>query len=79
MRTIIQEVHIEYAGVYTFDDGTVVRVCFQPGTPVDANAYWLGGITAQRFLITLDPTSRWEGKIDGAGNALDCPLRLEIS
>ena len=79
MRKIVEESHSKHAAVYTFDDGSVVRVCFRPGTAVDANAYSIAGINAQRFLDTLDPASRWEGKIDGAGNILECPIKLQVS
>jgi hypothetical protein len=76
MREIINEARSAHSVAFTFDDGSVVWVCFQPTTVADGNAYAKARIRAQQFLNTLNPTSRWEGKIDGAGNILESPIKL---
>jgi hypothetical protein len=76
VRKIVSEVLGTDSITFMFDDGSVVWVCFQPATAVDANACVIARMTAQHFLNTLNPTGRWEGKIDGAGNILESPIKL---
>jgi hypothetical protein len=76
MREIVHETTGTNSVTYKFNDGSVVWVCFKPATAVDANAYTMARMTAQRFLNTLNPAGRWEGKIDGAGNILESPIEL---
>jgi hypothetical protein len=74
MRQIVSEAASTHSVAYVFDDGSVVWVCFKPTTEVDANTYAIARMTAYRFLNTLNPTGRWEGKIDGAGKVLESPI-----
>lgn len=76
MREIVSEAPSTDSVAYMFNDGSVVWVCFQPATAVDANTYTMARMTAHRFLNTLNPAGRWEGKIDGAGKILESPIEL---
>jgi hypothetical protein len=76
MREIVSEAIGSDAVTYLFDDGSVVWVCFKATTVVDASSCATARDVALRFLNTLNPASRWEGKIDGEGNVLESPIDL---
>jgi len=35
-------------------------------------------MVAENFLNNLNPTERWEGKIDGTGKVIDSPIDLSL-
>jgi hypothetical protein len=76
MREIINEVIGTGSIVFTFDDTSVVWVCFQPQTIVDVSACVIARTAAKQFLNILNPLGRWEGKIDSAGKVLESPIEL---
>jgi hypothetical protein len=76
MREIVSEVPSTDAVTFMFKDGSVVWVCFKPSTTVDSKSCAIARMTAQRFLDNLNPTRRWEGKIDTKGNVLESPINL---
>ena len=43
---------------------------------VNSNTYEMARRAARNFLNNLKLPARWEGKIDGAGNILESPLKL---
>jgi DNA-binding LacI/PurR family transcriptional regulator len=76
VREIVNEVIGTGSIVFTFDDTSVVWVCFKPTTTVDANACEIGRVAAKQFLNIRNPVGRWEGKIDTAGKILESPITL---
>lgn len=76
MREIVSEAISTDSATYVFNDGSVVWVRFRPATIVDANSCAIARLTANRFLNSLNPVGRWEGKIDGTGNILESPITL---
>jgi hypothetical protein len=75
MREIINQVIATDSVTYMFDDGSVVWICLQPTTAVNEQTLMTARNTAYRFLNNLNPAGRWEGKIDGAGNILESPIK----
>jgi hypothetical protein len=73
VRTIVSQVLGTDSITFRFNDGSVVWVCFQPATVLDANARVIARMVAQQFLNNLKPTGRWERKIDRAGNTESLP------
>jgi hypothetical protein len=76
MREIVSEAISTDSATYMFNDASVAWVCFQPTTAVDSSTCGTARMTAERFLNTLNPAGRWEGRIDGAGNILESPITL---
>jgi len=76
MREIVSEVPNTDSVTYMFDDSSVVWVVFQQGGVVNSNTYEMARRAARNFLNNLNPPARWEGKIDGAGNILESPIKL---
>lgn len=75
MRNIVSQIPSEGSILFAFDDNTVVWVVFQPTTVASKETSELARAIAQRFAESLPP-GRWEGKIDGAGNVLESPVRV---
>jgi hypothetical protein len=75
VREIINEAVATGSIVFTFDDTSVVWIVFQKETATDANSIAVAKTAAYRFLNTLNPAGRWEGKIDGAGKILESPIK----
>lgn len=78
MREIVTEASGTDSIAYLFKDGSVVWVCFGLASVSDGNASAIARELAYRFLNTLNSSSRWEGKIDWAGNVLESPIDLQI-
>jgi len=76
MREIVSEVPNTDSVTYMFDDSSVVWVVLQQGGVVNSNTYEMARRAARNFLNNLNPPARWEGKIDGAGNILESPIKL---
>jgi hypothetical protein len=79
VREIVSEAPSTDSAAYIFNDGSVVWVCFRPATTADAHSCAIARMAAQRFLNTLNPAGRWEGKIDGSGNILESPIKIDQS
>jgi hypothetical protein len=60
--------------LFTFDDASIVWVVFSKRAVIDADSSALAKATAHRFLNTLNPPGRWEGRIDEAGKILESPI-----
>jgi len=61
---------------YMLDDSSGGWVVFQQGRVVNSKTYEMARTAARNFLNNLNPPARWEGKIDGAGNILESPIKL---
>jgi hypothetical protein len=79
VREILNEAISNAEVAFTFDEGSIVWVCFKPTTIVDANACSIARIAAKQFLNIKNPSGRWEGKIDAAGNILESPIKLDLT
>jgi hypothetical protein len=76
VREIVNEVIGSGSIVFTFDDTSIVWVCFKSTTTVDANVCEIARIAAKQFLTFRNPAGRWEGKIDTAGKVIESPIEL---
>jgi hypothetical protein len=74
VRTIVSQFLDTDSITFRFNDGSVVTVCFQPATVVNAQACVIAQMVAQQFLNNLKPTGRWEGQIDWTGDTERRPL-----